>query len=449
MRKTLVFSLVVLLVFAIGSVSLAFIPPGQQEKDGPPGQEGKDLPPGLQDKGIPPGLQDKGDLPPGLQGRDWLPPGIQMRFRFGQDTEEVSSIEITGAETIIIPENENENESVTEEYTADSEDVVWSISKKNIKGVTIDKEEGTVTVTDEAEEGSFTVEAATSKDDEEITGELKVTLLSYDDDSIVSDQTELEGALEDEKISIIVLDDNIDVESLLEIAPGRQVTIDGIGRYGLTGGIIGIDAEEEAQDITFKNMFFEPDISIWEDEEDEFCYMVVAGEKDADVTFDNVELDVEIEENAVFFKASPEVNLTVKNSFFSFTTEDEWAIVFLLQGGEQSFEDNDFSDSFSAIGVINTDEDTEITVKGNDFTDVDYALALDLSDADGSITVNDKSISSGVKDEIKEAAQKIHDGLIEDNETGAVFKTVYVDDESEEFEIVTEPEEDEEENDED
>lgn len=147
------------------------------------------VPPGLQkkeksSKGIPPGLQKKGGLPPGLQGRDNLPPGIQKRFgdvleREDEEKEVISHVVVKGDEFIVIP-NEDEVIVKYEAFLLDEEGTKveitpeWSLEEEK-EGVYLD-EEGTLEITNSAEEGTFKLVATYSREEDRETKEYKGTL---------------------------------------------------------------------------------------------------------------------------------------------------------------------------------------------------------------------------------------------------------------------------------
>ena len=119
-------------------------------------------------------------------------------MRIGGNEPEVTTIDVIGAGTIKIPEEDTG--TVTTPYTAivkdqfgnemDDEEVTWSVedvdgSDVNNGNVTIDTD-GVVTVTGEATEQSDSFKVvATSKTDSNIIGELEVNLEEIDSDAAV------------------------------------------------------------------------------------------------------------------------------------------------------------------------------------------------------------------------------------------------------------------------
>lgn len=247
----------------------------------PPGLQGKDTPPGLQDKGIPPGLQDKGGLPPGLQGRDTLPPGIQMRFAEAlEEMETDPELVVRGEEYIVIPQENGDGEvdeevevNETYEYEAifidelDGEEKVeadWSITNDDVdEGVTF--EDGTLEVTPQAKEGSITINADYTREDESFSNSLEVTLYSPEASSVEIIGPEYVALTEEDEESLtleyegVVLDQegrdmDKEVDLFLELDDKWE---DYITMENGTVSLVVFSEEEEVVQFTLKAEFGE------------------------------------------------------------------------------------------------------------------------------------------------------------------------------------------------
>ncbi|MEX2573755.1 MAG: filamin/ABP280 repeat domain-containing protein, partial [Balneolaceae bacterium] len=158
---------------------------------------------------------------------------------------EVTSIEVTGDETLMLP---TEGNTTTSTYTStvldqygqamDGEEVTWSLDEA-VTGVSIDATTGQVTITDEAEAGDITV-VATSDTDGGVTGILEVTLSLNTPVDPIADNTTADvpdgKAGEETTITITVLD-------------GEDDPVTGADG-GLSVTIAGANEDAELTDIT-------------------------------------------------------------------------------------------------------------------------------------------------------------------------------------------------------